>query len=94
MEECSQNVSRAGFVKSFLEIFEKDYTRLKKEGFISLREECKAVSSVLGKHVKVAEHHKTYEGRAVDIDEKGALILKMKDGSRRRVFSGDVALCR
>ncbi len=92
MGECSQNVSRAELVKKFLENFEKDYTRLKKEGFVSLREECKAASSVLGKHVKVAEHHKTYEGRAVDIDEKGALILKMDDGSKKRVFSGDVTI--
>ncbi|MGB2600057.1 MAG: biotin--[acetyl-CoA-carboxylase] ligase [Candidatus Omnitrophota bacterium] len=90
-EECRHSVSRTGLVRRFLEIFEKDYATLKREGFVSLRDECKAVSSVLGKHVKVTEHHKIVEGRAVDIDEKGALILKLDDGSRRRVFSGDVA---
>jgi BirA family biotin operon repressor/biotin-[acetyl-CoA-carboxylase] ligase len=92
MEECAQNVSRTELVKYFLENFEKDYTKFKKEGFVSLRDECKAASSVLGNRVKVSEHHKIYEGRAVDIDEKGALILKMDDGSKKRVFSGDVTL--
>ena len=92
LEECAQSVSRTELVKFLLESFEKDYSKFKKEGFASLRDECKAVSSVLGNHVKVTEHHKTYKGKAVDIDEKGALILKMDDGSKKRIFSGDVTV--
>ncbi|MGD2278769.1 MAG: biotin--[acetyl-CoA-carboxylase] ligase [Candidatus Omnitrophota bacterium] len=92
--ECSKRISRSEVVKRFLENFEKDYTKFKKEGFKSLRNECKSNSSVLGKKVKVTEHHKTLEGEAVDIDQKGALILKLDNGSRQRVFSGDVVLCR
>ncbi|MGB3111661.1 MAG: biotin--[acetyl-CoA-carboxylase] ligase [Candidatus Omnitrophota bacterium] len=92
--ECLNRVDRAELVRFFLEIFEKDYMLFRKEGFSSLREECKSRSSVLGKKVKVAEHHRVLEGQAVDIDEKGALIIELGDGSRRRVFSGDVTLCR
>ncbi|MGB3113297.1 MAG: hypothetical protein WBC00_01580, partial [Candidatus Omnitrophota bacterium] len=92
--ECLNRVDRAELVRFFLEIFEKDYMLFRKEGFSSLREECKSRSSVLGNKVKVTEHHKALEGQAVDIDEKGALIIELGDGSRRRVFSGDVTLCR
>ena len=46
---------------------------------------------VLGKKVKITEHHKSFEGIAQDIDEKGVLILKQADGTLKRVFSGDVS---
>ncbi|MFQ5952460.1 MAG: biotin--[acetyl-CoA-carboxylase] ligase [Candidatus Omnitrophota bacterium] len=92
--ECSRDVDRVELVRRFLENFEKDYLKFKKKGFLSLRDECKSYSSVLGKHVKVTEHHKVLEGKAVDIDEKGALIIKLSNGSKQRIFSGDVVLCR
>jgi BirA family biotin operon repressor/biotin-[acetyl-CoA-carboxylase] ligase len=93
-EACAQDIDRLEFFRKLLDNFEKEYAKLKKKGFISLRDECKAVSSVVGERIKVTEHHKTLEGKAIDIDEKGALILKLKDGSKKRIFSGDVTLCK
>ncbi len=92
--ECSRDVSRTGFMKCMLEELEDNYLRFKKDGFASLREECKALSLVLGERVKVSEHHRPIEGLAVDIDEKGALIIRTDSGIFQRVFSGDVILCR
>ncbi|MFH1552415.1 MAG: biotin--[acetyl-CoA-carboxylase] ligase [Candidatus Omnitrophota bacterium] len=92
--ELSRHVSRAELIRCMLEEFEKDYVRFKKEGFASLREECKELSLVLGRHVKVTEHHRSIEGLATDIDEKGALIIRTDTGRLQRVFSGDVVLCR
>jgi BirA family biotin operon repressor/biotin-[acetyl-CoA-carboxylase] ligase len=75
-----------------LEAFEDDYLRFKSGGFSSLRDECKALSLVLGKKVKIEQHHRLVEGIAVDIDEKGALIVRADDGVVHRIFSGDVVL--
>ncbi len=95
IDELSGNkVRRADLIKTFLEFFEKDYFLLNKNGFKALRDDCKKNSLVLGKKVKIEERHKKIEGLAEDIDEKGALILRTKDGKRQRVFSGDVLLCR
>lgn len=82
------------FLRRVLEAFERAYIKFGKEGFNSLRKECKELSLVIGKQVNVVEHHRTLTGKAVDIDEKGALIVLTEDGDLRRVFSGDVVLCR
>jgi BirA family biotin operon repressor/biotin-[acetyl-CoA-carboxylase] ligase len=54
-----------------------------------LIEEWKALNATLGRHVRVATTGQHVEGRAVDVDENGALILETADGSRQRVFYGD-----
>jgi len=88
------SVDRAQLVRDILEKFEVDYLRFKKEGFNALRDECKRLSLVLEKTVRVKEHHRVMKGKAVDIDEKGALMIRDEEGIVRRVFSGDVVMCR
>jgi BirA family biotin operon repressor/biotin-[acetyl-CoA-carboxylase] ligase len=44
----------------------------------------------MGKRVKVTSFGETLSGIAVDVDSDGALILKMRDGSQKRVVAGDV----
>ena len=87
-------VDRTAFLRRLLFEFEKDYVKFKDEGFAALRAECKKLSLVLGKRVDIVEHHRPLSGKAVDIDEKGALVVLTDDGELRRVFSGDVMLCR
>lgn len=93
-EKTGSDISRMELLKHVLEEVEKDYIRFSKKGFSSLRGECKKASMVIGQHVKIEEHHRSVEGRAVDIDEKGALTIKLKDGSLKRIFSGDVILSK
>lgn len=90
--ETGEEVSRMELVQSMLLEIEEVYSKFKKKGFSSLRKECKKLSSVLGKKVKIEEHHRKIEGVAFDIDEKGALIIKDEEGKFQRVFSGDVVL--
>ncbi|MEA3489674.1 MAG: biotin--[acetyl-CoA-carboxylase] ligase [Candidatus Omnitrophota bacterium] len=91
---CERNIDRTELMKAVLEDLEEIYSQFKKESFNSLRDECKALSSILGKRVNVVEHHRSVRGMAVDIDEKGALIVRLDNGILQRVFSGDVVLCR
>ena len=92
--ECGYNVSRLDLARNILAEFERYYLKFNEEGFPALRDECMEYSLTLGKRVKVSEHHRSIEGVAVDIDEKGALIVKDDNGDLKRVFSGDVVLCR
>lgn len=89
-KECD----RGAIVRRVLEEFEKDYKEFQKGRFAALRKECKKLSLILGKKVEITEHHRKIKGKAVDIDEKGALVVLERDGTLRRVFSGDVVLCR
>jgi len=89
-KETSRSISRIKLMRQILTEIEKDYLKLKKNGFKTLRTECKKLSTVLKKRIKVNEHYHIVEGIAVDIDEKGALIIRTKTGEKKRIFSGDV----
>jgi len=85
-----RTVDRAHFIRILLEELEHDYLKFNTEGFSPLREGCKALSIVIGRKVEVTEHHRRVKGEAIDIDEKGALVVKNSEGDLQRVFSGDV----
>lgn len=87
-------VNRLELLKCILTELEKDYSVFITDGFTPLRGRYKRVSSVLGRHIRIKERDLLIEGKAVDVDEKGALIVKTVSGTLRRVFSGDVTLCR
>ncbi|MBU0683900.1 MAG: biotin--[acetyl-CoA-carboxylase] ligase [Candidatus Omnitrophica bacterium] len=90
--EIGREINRTSFLRCLLEEIEKDYKKIKREGFPSLRDECRKLSTVIDKQIKVREHNKLTEGIAVDIDEKGALVIRTKTGDVKRIFSGDVSI--
>ena len=54
--------------------------------------EWKRLDSVLGKKVIVSEGNESFTGEAVDVDDLGALIVKLSDGSVKRVTSASISL--
>ncbi|MDD5633868.1 MAG: biotin--[acetyl-CoA-carboxylase] ligase [Candidatus Omnitrophica bacterium] len=92
--ETGRDIDRLNFLKCLLSHLDKNYNEFKLNGFVSLRTECKRLSMLLDKDVKVNILNKVIEGKAVDIDEKGALMVEGKNGKKHRIFSGDVTLCR
>jgi len=92
--ECGHSVGRLELLRYVLEEFEKNYLVFRVKGFAPFREKYKKISMMLGRRLKVSEHHRMVEGTAVDIDEKGALIIRADNGTLQRIFSGDVLLCR
>lgn len=62
------------------------------EGYCGMMEEYKACSATLGRLVNVAGVSETLTGVAEDFDELGRIVLRMADGSVRRIGSGDVSL--
>jgi len=74
-----------------LEELDKYYFNLKKKGIVPILREYKDVSAVLGREVKIECANRTIKGRALDIDECGALILETQEG-RKRLVAGDVTI--
>lgn len=93
-EHTGDHVDRGRLVRQILKDLEDVYSVFGRGGFRALRQECKELSSILGKRVNVEEHKRRITGTAKDIDEKGALIVHCDNGCDKRVFSGDVLLCR
>jgi BirA family biotin operon repressor/biotin-[acetyl-CoA-carboxylase] ligase len=51
-------------------------------------------SATLGRDVRVELPGDELTGRAVDLDEVGALVVELEDGARRTVVAGDVVHLR
>ena len=60
------------------------------DGFAPIREEVMRYAKGVGEAITVTLGEETIEGIFADIDETGALIVEMGDGSLRTVHTGDV----
>ena len=79
-------VSKKEFLARFLDEFE---TKMATADFKHVVSEWKNYTITLNRHVRVVTNQETWEGTAVDVDENGALILKMADGSLKKILYGD-----
>jgi BirA family biotin operon repressor/biotin-[acetyl-CoA-carboxylase] ligase len=60
------------------------------EGFEAIRERFRALSSTLGRRVRVEAEAESFEGVAVDLAPDGALLVKHGEGDLRRVVAADI----
>ncbi|MFH1790484.1 MAG: biotin--[acetyl-CoA-carboxylase] ligase, partial [Candidatus Omnitrophota bacterium] len=91
-KEKGCHVSRIDIARQILMELESKYFLFRRDGFQGMRKAIKALSCTIGNRVEVATHNSRYAGLAEDIDNEGALIVKMPGGECRRVLSGDVTL--
>lgn len=85
-----QKVSRALFTAALLAQLEDWYDRHATEGFAPVRQAWRDRASTLGRDVVVHLEQRQLHGRAEDIDQDGALLLRLPDGTLERVVAGDV----
>lgn len=92
MEEEGESVSRPKLLATFLNEMEKMYDQAQVEGFKELIGEWKKYSTTLGKRVEVKTPRGIIKGKAVDINEEGALMVEKEGGEVIHLLSGDVYL--
>ena len=51
--------------------------------------EWKKYTLTLGRHVRIVTLQEETEGRAVDVDENGALVLELASGKQKKIVYGD-----
>jgi BirA family transcriptional regulator, biotin operon repressor / biotin---[acetyl-CoA-carboxylase] ligase len=81
-----RKASRADILAGFWDRFEQ---RLSQGNLAEVVAQWKARAVTLGQSVKVQTLHDLFEGRAVDLEENGGLILERSDGQRMTVVYGD-----
>jgi BirA family biotin operon repressor/biotin-[acetyl-CoA-carboxylase] ligase len=86
-----RKISLEELFKALLEKMESLYQQFLKEGFMPILEKWKSYASFLGCEVEVHGDGERLEGIASNVDEDGALILTLRNGSKRRVFVGDLS---
>ncbi len=92
LEETGQRVSRNELLIELLTVFESLYKEVVAGNMKTLHEEWNRNCLVLGKAVVVASEKERVEGKALRIDEFGALIIEDAEGNQRRILTDDVSL--
>ena len=82
----NRDVSRIEVLNHFLNEFEKFLSHIESEDIISKWKEC---SGTLNRGVKIVTTKEQIEGVAKDVDETGALVVELSDGTVKRVIHGD-----
>ena len=81
-----KEVPRIEVLKAFLDHFEDAVNDADFDNVVS---EWKKYTETLNRHVRIVTAREVFEGFAVDVDENGALILKLGDGSVKKIIYGD-----
>jgi len=93
-DELKNEIQRESLLRTLLEETEYYYEMFTKRKFDTILAEWRNSSSFLGSYVEVVSYDEKILGWAVDIDEEGALMVKLKDQTMCRVASGDVTVMR
>jgi len=88
--ELGREVSRLSVVRNLLVEMEHMYLNLSPGGHVY--EEWRDRLATLGKEVRITEGETVYGGVAESVDTDGSLLLRLPDGSLRRIVAGDVTL--
>jgi len=81
-----REISKIKLLARFLDEFED---RLKNVDFEDVISEWKKYAVTLQRQVRIVTQREVSEGLAVDVDENGALIVKLADGSLKKILYGD-----
>jgi len=81
-----KEMPRIEVLKAFLHHFED---ALNDANFDQVVSEWKRYTETLNRHVRIVTTHEASEGLAMDVDDSGALILKLADGSLKKIRYGD-----
>jgi BirA family biotin operon repressor/biotin-[acetyl-CoA-carboxylase] ligase len=81
-----REVSKKDILARYLDAFEQ---RMQTAAFDRVIEEWKAVTVTLNREVRVVTTREVFTGKAVDVDDNGALVLKSADGSLKKILYGD-----
>lgn len=89
--ETGRKFERCKIVKAFLKEFEVLYKRFLEGGIKAIADDYRELCVTIGREVSVIYPNRTINGRAVDINDEGELIVETESG-RIEVSSGEVSV--
>ena len=90
--ELKRKVEIEKLFRDLLEKLENLYELFTKEGFKPILKEWKNYAGFLNRQVEIASPTEKLSGLALDVDDDGALVIKLKDGTVKHVLVGTISL--
>ena len=85
-QALGRRVDRKTILVAFLDAFE---TRIAAIDPALIIREWKKRTSTIGARVRVETYDQVYEGKALDVDDTGALMVETRDGTTQKIIYGD-----
>ena len=92
--ELGHNVPRVALLQEILRQLERRYMKVKERKIDALMAEWKKLSATIGRQVQIGLSRKIIRGHAVDIDETGALLVRVDTGQIQRITADDAVQLR
>jgi BirA family biotin operon repressor/biotin-[acetyl-CoA-carboxylase] ligase len=89
--ELGKKIRLENLLRMLLEKMEMIYDSYLEVGFAYLLEEWKKYARFLGHRIVVRDRKERLSGLALDVDIEGALVLKLEQGTTRRILVGDIS---
>jgi BirA family biotin operon repressor/biotin-[acetyl-CoA-carboxylase] ligase len=90
-EFSKKEIDLENFLRELLQQLDRYYSVFKKDKS-AIIQEWKSCTNMWGKTVKIKTADKEIHGQAIDLDERGALIIRLDNGFMEKVLSGDVVI--
>lgn len=90
--ETGKAINRAGLAAVVLNKWEENYQDFLQGGFSRIKPRWKEYTVNLGADVTVNTLQGVIQGRAVDIDDEGMLLVEDSEGIMHKIVAGDVSL--
>jgi BirA family transcriptional regulator, biotin operon repressor / biotin---[acetyl-CoA-carboxylase] ligase len=85
--ESGYEISRIHLLQEILRQIESRYVKLDDDSFL---DEWKNLSATIGRQVQIEYADSIKTGFALDIDESGALVIKLNTGETQRIMNDDI----
>jgi len=86
--ELGHVIDRSGLIRCILEEMEECLNALA-DDFDSVIDRWKMLLATIGCDVRIEMHEGVLVGRAVDVDDRGGLLLELPSGEMRSIMAGD-----
>jgi len=91
-EETGGDLSRLEVAAGLFETLHRCYRQFLQEGFPPIREQWLKYSNILGRQIQVVFRDEIQEGKVIDLEEDGSLILLDSEQRVRRITAGDASV--
>ena len=88
----SEKINRYHFLKSLVTNIEYRYAQFNSKSFEAIRDEYIQASNIWDKELRFTENNIQFNGKAIDIDKDGFLIVKDSTGETRKLMSADIEI--